>query len=268
MPAINLPRLKIQANELIKSASNPGDFCRSYHEFLDYYADRTYRPGKVGEPQPLLRAYQVPKPVSRAVDKELGKWADNNRAEALNLADALWSQPYLEFRVTAAHLLGQVSPQPVNSIFSRVETWVQENTEQRLVSELVNAGLSRILTECQDEYVSQLDTWLRSDESAKLRLGLKSCPPLIARREFEDYPLIFKQLNRLMRSENRSLRGDLLIVLEKIAARAPRETEFFLEQTMNSTGDNTQIAWYARKSLNSFPPELRANLRNIVLSIK
>jgi hypothetical protein len=91
---------------------------------------------------------------------------------------------------------------------------------------------------------------------------------LVARREFEDFPLIFKQLNRLMRSENRSLRGDLLIVLEELAARAPNETEFFLEQAMNSTGDNTQIAWYARKSLNSFPPELRANLRNIVLSIK
>jgi hypothetical protein len=33
---------------------------------LDYYADRTYRPGIVGEPPPFMRAYHVPPQVVRA----------------------------------------------------------------------------------------------------------------------------------------------------------------------------------------------------------
>ena len=150
MPAIHPPRLKIQASELVQEASDPEAFCRSYHEFLDIYSDRTYRPGKVGEPPPLLRTYQVPKPVSRAVDKELSVWAVNNRADALKLADTLWLQPILEFRLTAASLIGQIEPQPVKPIFSRVESWIKPNTEERLIYALINMGLARILTETQE----------------------------------------------------------------------------------------------------------------------
>ena len=121
MPAIHPPRLKIPADELVQNASDPEVFCRAYHQFLDSYADRTFRPGKVGEPPPLLRTYQVPKPVSRAVDKQLGVWAGENRADALNLADVLWLQPILEFRLTAASVIGKIDPLPVIHIFSRVE---------------------------------------------------------------------------------------------------------------------------------------------------
>lgn len=268
MPAINPPRLKIQASELIQSASDPDSFTRSYHEFLDYYADRTYRPGKVGKPPPLLRAYQVPKPVARAVDKELSLWAASNRDEALALADALWMEPYLEFRLTASSLIGQVFPLPVKSIYGRVELWIKPSTEERLVNALVNSGLIRILHEYQDLYVKQLDTWLRSRNSERNRLGLKACPALLARREFEDYPLLFKRLSKLIRSENSPLRNEILIVIEEFAARTPEETAFFLDQALKSAGDNPQIAWYVRNSLDFFPPDTRSALREVLVEVE
>ena len=267
MPAIHPPRLKIQARELTQSASDPDAFCRSYHEFLDYYADRTYRPGQVGVPSPLLRAYQVPKPVFRAVEKELSVYASSNRKAALTLADVLWLESYLELRLTAASLIGQVSPFPVKSIFSRVEKWIQPSTEERLVNALVNSGLERILHENQDLYVKQLDTWLRSRNRELNRLGLKASPPLLARREFEDYPLLFKRLNKLMRSADNPLRSEILIVIEEFAARTPEETAFFLGQELKSAGDKVQISWYVRNSLNYFPPDSRAYLREILLGI-
>ena len=266
MPAIHPPRLKIQASELVQSAPEPDVFCRSFHEFLDIYADRTFRPGRVGEPPPLLRTYQVPKPVSRALEKELGLWANDNRKEALNLADALWQQSFLEFRMTAATLLGQVDPLPEGPIFRRVENWIQPNTEERLVAALINRGLERILSESQQRYIKQVDSWLGSRKIDRNHLGLKASKPLIDQRGFDDFPLIFKRLNKLMRLQNNPLRNDLVRVLESLAHQAPEETAFFLETALRTTADNQQIAWYIRKCLSHFPAEIRSHLRNTLVA--
>lgn len=265
MPAIHLARLKIQATELVLSASEPESFCYSYHQFLDYYADRTYRPGKVGEPPPLLPAYNVPKQVSRALEKELGAWAGSNREAALKLADALWTHQYLEFRVTAGTLIGQVSPLPVRSIFSRVEAWIQPGTEERLVDVLIGPGLRRILIEYKDLYLQQVMTWLRSKINDRKRLGLLACLPLLAHQDFEDYPLVFKQLDNLMRSENNKLRNDTLVLLKALVANAPDETAFFLERQLRSSRENSQIAWYVRNILNEFSTEMRTNLLKVLM---
>jgi len=265
MPAIHPPRLKIQTSELIQTASDPEAFCRAYHDFLDYYADRTYRPSKIGEPPPLLPTYQVPKPVMRVVEKELAVWAETNRADGLKLADALWLTPYLEFRTTAAVLIGQVYPLPVKSIFKRVETWIQAGTEERLVNVLVNSGLRRILIEYQDLYVKQMDIWLRSGNLERNRLGLKACLPILARREFEDYPLLFKRLGKFMRLANNPLRGETLLGLRELIAQTPEEAAFFFEESLKSTGDNQQIAWFLRKTLTDFPAITRQHLRQVLL---
>ena len=266
MPAITPPRLKIQVSELVQNAPEPDVFCGSFHGFLDIYADRTHRPGRVGEPPPLLRGYQVPKPVMKAVDKELGSWAGNNRDKALNLADALWQEPFLEFRLAAASLLGQIEPKPVKPIVGRVETWIQPNTEERLVNALINKGLERILSESLVLYTTQVDAWLRSRKLERNRLGLKACIPLIRRKEFEDYPLLFNRIDRLMRSKNSPLRNDILTVLEEMANQTPGETAFFLENVMESAADNGQIAWYVRKCLDHFPADNRARLREVLVA--
>jgi hypothetical protein len=266
MPAIHPPRLKIQTADLVQKALQPEIFCRSFHEFLNIYTDRTYRPGRVGEPPPLLRSYQVPKPVIRAVNKDLGKWAQDNRAEALDLADALWQESFLEFKLAAAFLIGQVEPSPVKPIYDRVEEWIAPNTEERLVRAVIYEGLARVLSEDQKVYIEQVDTWMRARKMERNRLGLKACRPLIDRKEFEDFPLIFKRLKRLMRTKNSPLRNDILAVLKDFADRAPAETALFLETLLSSAGDNDQIAWYARKSLDHFPADIRTHLRAVLVA--
>lgn len=266
MPAIHLPRLKIQAAQLVLSASEPENFCSSYHQFLDFYADRTYRPGKVGEPPPLLPAYNIPKQVSRALEKELGVWAGGNREAALELADALWTHQYLEFRITAATLIGQVSPLPVRSIFSRLEAWIQPGTEERLVNVLVGSGLRRILIEHQDLYIQQVMTWLRAKTNDRRRLGLLACLPLLANQDFEDYPLLFKHLDKLMSSEASPLRNDTLVMLNALVAKVPDETAFFLERELRANREDSQVAWYVRNSLSQFSPERRTNLRKALMN--
>lgn len=265
MPAIQPARLKIQSTELSTKVTNPEDFCRAYHEFLDYYADRTYRPGQVGEPPPLLPAYHVSRPVLRAVEKEMSQFAEDDRDAALDLADALWGEQYLEFKLLAASIVGKVSPIPAKSVFGRVESWTGPSTEERLENALVNSGLERILFERPDLYFQKILTWLRSKKLDFNRLGLKAIPPLLESGKFEDYPPLFKQLSKKMRLEGNPLKTDILPAIEVLAARSPEETAFFLNRTMKSAGENPNIAWYVRKSLGFFPPDSRHYLRETLL---
>jgi hypothetical protein len=265
MPAIQPARLKIRATELSTKATNPEDFCRAYHEFLDYYADRTYRPGQVGEPPPLLPAYHVPRPVLRAVEKEMSQFADDHRGAALDLADALWGELFLEFKLLAASVVGKVSPIPAKSVFRRVESWSGPSTEERLENALVNSGLERLLFEHPDVYFQKILTWLRSKKLNFNRLGLKAIPPLLESGKFEDYPPLFKQLSKKMRLEGNPLKTDTLRAIEVLASRSPEETALFLSKTMVSAGEYPNIAWYVRKSLGFFPPDLQSYLREILL---
>lgn len=265
MPAIQLARLKIQATELSSKATNPDDFCRAYHEFLDYYADRTFRPGQVGEPPPLLPAYQVPRPVLREVEKEMSQFASDNHGAALDLADILWGENYLEFKLLATSIIGKVSPIPTRSIFRRIESWGGPDTEERLENALIKAGLDRILLEHPDLYFQKILTWLRSRKLAFNRLGLKAIPPLIESGQFEDFPSLFKLLNRKMRIDGKPLKMDILAAIEALARRSPEETAFFLNQSLKSAGENPNIAWYVRKSLDFFPPNLQQILRETLL---
>lgn len=261
MPAIQPARLKIQATDLCTNATNPEGFCHAFHEFLDYYSDRTFRPGMVGEPPPLLPAYQVPRPVIRAVEKEISQFADDNREAALALADVLWGKNYLEFKLLAASIIGKVPPTPVVSVFRRIESWSGSGTQGRLERALVKSGLERILEEQPDSYFKKDLTWLRSKKLTFNRLGLKALPPLIESGKFEDYPPLFKLLNQKMRLEGRPLKTDILTAIEVLARHSPEETAFFINQTMKSAGENPNIAWYVRKCLDYFPSNLKQMLR-------
>jgi len=261
MPAIQPARLKIQAAELAERTSNPADFCHAYHDFLDFYADRTFRSGLVGKPVPLMRAYNVPQPVLNAVLKELDPVAVSDREGALELVDSLWAEPYLEFRLLAASLIGQLSPIPVESVFVRILNWVKPNTEERIVTTLIVSGLERVRLEQSDCYLRQIETWLKSEESFEVRLGLKAIPPLLEWSEFEDFPLLFRLIAQLMRSTPTPLRSEILAVIEALAFRSPMETAYFLQEMVITGGENPNFAWYLRHSLKFFPLDTQDYLR-------
>ena len=60
MPAINLPRLKIQTAKLMDRFDKPDEFIRELHNLFDAYADLTMRKGALVSPISVL-----PRIVSR-----------------------------------------------------------------------------------------------------------------------------------------------------------------------------------------------------------
>lgn len=261
MPAIQPARLKIQAAQLAERFIDPDRFKSGLREILYFYADRAYRPGKAGDPPPLLEAYNVPTPVLRQISKEIAGPISTNRAAALALSDALWSEPVLEFRLLAAFTLGQISVQPLEDILGRVNAWAKPSTERRLIRALIDDGLVSVRTALPEEYLNQVELWLSADQSFYRQLGLQALTPLLSMVEFENLPLVMRLITPLVRAAPPGLRPDLLAVIEIMAARSPKETAFFLRNNLAIKDDNPGTAWLARQSLNYFPADTRTALR-------
>jgi hypothetical protein len=264
MPAIQLPRLRIQAAGLAEKFSNPRAFVRGFHDLCDIYAERTRRPGQTGEPPPLLMAYKVPAPVLRQVLKELSFDISRDGEAALELAGALWAEPYLEFRMLAASILGNVSLDPPERIIECFRNWATPGTDDRLVSVLVEEGLERLRRETLQGYLEQTKSWLGNGETFSQRLGLRALLSLVRSQEFENLPLAMRLLAPLLRSAPHRLRPDILDVIQALAERSPGETAYFLRQNLSVKPDDLGIAQIIRNSLRYFPPEDQANLRQAV----
>lgn len=268
MPAIQFGRLKNQSAQLAERFNDPAIFRRGYHELLDFYADRAYRPGQAGEPPPLLRSYNVPKPVLRQVLKDLILQAVNDPPAGLRLCDALWQETYLEFRWLAAALLGQLPPDPPEPILVRIEAWATPSTEARLVDALLSLGLARLRAETPGRTQAEIQTWLVSTDQFTQQLGLQALTYLLEEPGYENLPQAYRMITPLVRAAPSALRPDLLNVLRKLATISPRETAYFLRQNMAIQQDNPGTAWLARNCLVSFPPEIRANLRSAIREAK
>ncbi len=133
VPAIQPAVLKQQAALLAEHYYDPSAYIRSLHFLLDYYADRTRQPTVSGKPTPVLPAYRVHPPILRALLQELNPLINENPDQGLQLCDALWEVPYLEFKQLAALLLGQLPTDPPEPLVDRIVSWLTPDLESYLI---------------------------------------------------------------------------------------------------------------------------------------
>jgi hypothetical protein len=261
MPAIQPARLKIQAAELALGFGDPEAFCRALDILLEYYADRTYRPGLIGEPPPLLPAYNVPTQVLRVLERELAAEARRQPTAALQVCDALWERQTFEFCWLAAAILGQVTPDPPAEILARIERWASPSTEERLLEAIITSGMARLRQERRQVYFDKVTDWLETGRPFLQHLGLRALLPLMDASATANLPALFQRIAPLVRAAPAYLRPDLLEVLRRLAKLSPKETAFFLRQNLAIQQDNPGTAWLARHSLEQFPVEVQVGLR-------
>lgn len=261
MPAIQLARLKIQAAQLVEDYHDTASYVKGLHGLFDYYADRTRRSGQSGEPPPLITSYNVPLPVLRQVLIELAPHVALDHQAAFSLCNSLWEEPYLEFRLLAASILGQIPPNPPEPILDRVLSWAIPSTEDRLLDALIGEGLSRVRKESPDSFLNQVEGWLTAAEVFPQQLGLRATHTLVSDRYFKNLPFLFRMMAPLVRKASPQLRPYLLDVLRALAMRSPKEAAFFLRKNLSVKTDNPGTAWLTRNSLRYFPAEEQARLR-------
>lgn len=260
MPAIQLGRLKIQAARLASDYAQPAAFVSSLENLLDFYADRTHRPGQSGTPHPLMPAYNVPAPVLRMVIAELSPLIKQDPGGGLILADELWRRDNLECRLLCASVLGLVPIQGLEGVIVRTKTWLKSEIEPRLVESVLRQGLALLRQNSPDSYVDLVEGWLASPSLIEQEVGLRAMLPLLEDTTFNNLPVVYRMLNPYVRLIHDNLRSALLAVLDVLILRSPQETAYFLRQNL-SAPESADTPWVIRKVLKKFPTELQVSLR-------
>jgi hypothetical protein len=266
MPAIRPARLKHQTAQLASVFEQPEQFLKVLYNLLNFYADRTHRPGQGGVPLPLLESFQVPGPVLREIIFELKPIARTKPQATMLLSQDIWQQPILEYRLIASALIGQIPPSPPQEIIQVIQEWLEIKPEDRIMQTLIDQGMLRLRHEQAFVYMEVVKEWLSRSEFKYQRYGLWALYYLAIEPDYRNLPEIFYLLSPFLRSIPNELRPDILNILHNLAHYAPQETAYLLRQNLNRS-DVSDIAWLTRQLIQEFPQPIQDSLRESLRAI-
>lgn len=260
MPAIQLALLKQQAVLLAGSFDRPAAFVTGLKALMNFYADRAYRPGRSGNPPPLLHTYNIPKPVLRQIFRELIPLVQQHPDQAFKLCEELWKEENLECRLLTASILSAVPLAYSEKMIELVCRWLPEETEESLLEAFFEHTLRPLRLERQNRFQQLAAEWLDNSDSSAQRLGLRALLALLEDPRFDNMPFILRQLAPFVRNIPPRLRPELITAIQKVVQRSPGEAAFFIEYNL-SIPEYPDVAYVARKCLKLFPEEMQSRIR-------
>ena len=261
MPAIDLARLKKQTAHLADLFNQPSVFLREHREILDHYVNRTLRSLGVA-PSSVLPTYRTPVVVLRQIETELGPLAEKNPIQALELADALWDEGWLETRLLAAFLLGRIPPQE-ERLLARLTAWTQAVRDPNVRAALLTTSLTRLRKETPDLFLILVKEWLHPARKKMWSNGIQALVPLITSPEFDNLPPIFEILEPILKASPAALQFDIQELLIALYKESSDETIYFIQQTLKSTKSELP-AVTLRRMLPDLPHDFQMHLREIL----
>ena len=265
MPAIDLARLKKQTARLADSFNQPSVFLRELREILEFYVNRSLRSQSVA-PSSVLPTYRTPIAVLRQIEKELGPVAESQPILALELADALWDEGWLETKLLAAFLLGRIPPQE-ERLLARLTAWTQAVRDPEVRAALLTTSLTRLRRETPDLFLLLVKEWLHPARQRMWSNGVQALVPLISSPDFDNIPPILEIVEPILKASPATLQFDLQELIITLFEASPDETIYFLQQILKETRSPLPAA-ALRRMLPELPPELQASLRDMLRQTK
>ncbi len=265
MPAIDLARLKKQTAQLADLFNQPSLFLREHREILDFYVNRSLRSQGVA-PSSVLPTYRTPVVVLRQIETELGPVAAQQPIQALELADALWDEGWLETRLLAAFLLGRIPPQE-ERLLARLTAWTQAVRDPHVRAALLTTSLTRLRKETPDLFLVLVKEWLHPARQRMWSNGIQALVPLISSPDFDNLPPIFEIIEPIIRAAPSTLQFELQELIIMLYQASPDETIYFIQQLLKST-KSPMLAVALRRMSPEFPAELQSSLREMLYKQK
>jgi hypothetical protein len=261
MPAIDLARLKKQTARLADIFDQPSAFLREVREVLEFYVNRTLRSQGVA-PSSVLPTYRTPVVVLSQIETEIGAVAERQPIQALELADALWDEGWLETKLLAAFLLGRIPPQE-ERLLARLTAWTQAVRDPEVRAALLTTSLTRLRKETPDLFLVLVKEWLHPARQRMWSNGIQALVPLISSPDFDNLPPIFEIVEPILKASPGTLQFDLQDLITVLYEASPEETTYFLQQILKGT-KNPLPAVALRRMSPDLPAELQSNLREML----
>ena len=260
MPAIDLARLKKQTAQLADLFDQPSLFLREHREILDFYVNRSLRSQGVA-PSSVLPTYRTPIVVLRQIETELGPVAEKQPIQALELADALWDEGWLETRLLAAFLLGRIPPQE-ERLLARLTAWTQAVRDPSVRAALLTTSLTRLRKETPDLFLILVKEWLHPARQRMWSNGVQALVPLIQSSDFDNLPPIFEIVEPVIKASPAALQYDIQELIIALYKASPDETAHFIQQILKDT-KSPLLAVTLRRMSPELPQELQVSLREM-----
>src|SRR6266545_6604991 len=262
MPAIDLARLRKQANRLADFFFLPDEFMKHVREMLDFYVNYTLRTKEKVAPGSNLKTYRTPSVVLRQIENELRTLAEANPQNALELADILWDEGALETRLLAAFLLGRIPPQE-ERLLARLTAWTQQIRDPSVRAALLTTSLTRLRKETPDLFLVLVKEWLHPARQRMWSNGIQALVPLISSAEFDNLPPIFEIIEPILKAAPAALQFDMQELIITLYQASPDETAYFLQQILRGTKSPLPAVALRRMS-SELPQELQTSLREML----
>ena len=243
----------------------PAAFLRELREILEFYINRTLRSQGVA-PSSVLPTYRTPAVVLRQIETELGPAAERQPIQALELADALWDEGWLETRLLAAYLLGRIPPQE-ERLLARLTAWTQAIRDPEVRAALLTTSLTRLRKETPDLFLVLVKEWLHPARQRMWSNGIQALVPLISSRDFDNLPPIFEIVEPIIKTSPGTLQFDLQELITVLYEASAEETIYFLEQILRGTKSPLPSV-ALRRMAPELPTDLQSSLREMLRKTK
>ncbi len=262
VPAIDLARLRKQANRLADFFFLPDEFMKHLREILDFYVNYTLRTKENVAPGSNLKTYRTPPAVLTQIENELRAVATANPEYALDLADTLWDEGALETRLLAAFLLGRIPPQE-ERLLPRLTAWTQQIRDPDVRSALLSTSLTRMRRETPDQFFNLIREYLHPARMRTWSNGIHALIPMIADTTTANLPPIFDLVEPIIEEAPSTLQNDLAELIVVLYRASSNETTFMLKHILTST-ENPMTVITLRRISSSFPPPLQTSLHDLL----
>jgi hypothetical protein len=263
MPAIQLSKLKNQINQVVAQFNHPDIFLHELRGLSEFYANRVHRVGLMGEPEPIQNHFNLPKPFLRQLQLAIIDLPAIYPDEAVTLARKLWNQPYYEFQLLSAYLLGFVPITRATEVLHIIQQFALSCQDKNILMELAEASSNKIGHEHPDLLLKQIEEWMDCPEKNLNRLGLYALAKVSDEKDFENLPGVFTLIAPLTRKIDKRFKNEILQVVISITKRSPTETAYLLKNNW-TIFNQPDTAWLIRQCLEYFPAELRKSLQEII----
>ncbi len=264
MPAIDLARLRKQAARLAEFFFVPDEFIKHLHEMLDFYVNYSVRKPPAIAPGVNLQTYRTPLVVVKQIEQELTILVDNNENAdaALDLADHLWDETFLETRLLAAFLLGRIPPQE-ERLLARLTAWTQQVHELKLRAELLNKSLTRMRREAPEKFLELISEWLQPGRTLLWPNGIQAVISAVSDPDFINLPPLLKVIEPVVVAAPSKFQLEIEDLILALYKASPTETSYFLRQILMNSEDPMTVTTFRRISP-SLPVELKEEVRELI----
>ncbi|MBT4003172.1 MAG: hypothetical protein HOF10_07620, partial [Chloroflexi bacterium] len=157
----------------------------------------------------------------------------------------------------------QVSPTPADRILERVRPWIEETIEEDIIQEMFEVSLAPMREKLTSEYLDLLKDWSRSDDNDQQLLGLMGLSTLLRTNSFDNFPVIFKLIEKSFELEKKKFRPYHLEIFKHLVRLSNQETVHYLKEILFKY-PNKETRWLIRNLLNIFLPEQQDEFKNIL----